>query len=257
MKEKYQLLLQDDFDAGQLNTDYWFPFYLPQWSSRKKSMPSYKIKDSILTLYISNHQQPWCQEWNGDVRVSNLQTGVFSGPLGSKLGQHRFTDSLLVREQQETEIKVALHYGWVEFKARCRIAKENVAALWLIGTEKEPQESAEICLFELKGWNVAKGKSIIGYGVHPFGDAQIQDSFYEEEQSIEVEAWNTYAFDWDEAGIDFYINGICIKHVNESPDYPMQLMLNLYNIGQENDEQSVFEIDYVKVYQLNNRNKHF
>lgn len=251
MKQKeYKVLMYDDFNAEQLNTDYWHEFYLPQWSSRELSKPRYRIENSILKLYIADDQKPWCPQWNGDVKVSNLQTGVFSGPLHSSFGQHHFTKDLSVRQQQKKEIKVALEHGRVELKARANITKENVAALWLIGLEERAQESAEICLFELKGENVGSDQSIIGYGVHPFSDPTIKDCFYEEAFAIDTRAWNTYAFDWDASGIDFYINGKLIKRITETPKYKMQLMLNLYNLGGANDEKSVFEVDYVKVLQL-------
>ncbi len=249
-KIKYKVIMYDDFNNKQINTDYWFDFYLPQWSSREASAPHYVIEDSILKLYIADNQKPWCPDWNGNVRVSNLQTGVFSGPLGSDLGQHHFTEGLVVREAQEKEIKVGLCYGKVEFKARCSISQENVAALWLIGIEEQIEEAAEICLFELKGWNVGKNKSVIGYGVHPFGDSSLKDSFYEEEHSIHVEEWNVYALEWSPDGIDFYFNHNFVRRITEVPKYQMQIMLNLYNIGDTNKEDSVFEIDYVKVTQL-------
>ena len=246
---KYKVLMYDDFNDEQMNSDYWFEFYLPQWSSRELSAPHYIIEDSILKLYIANDQKPWCTEWNGNVKVSNLQTGVFSGPLNSTIGQHHFTEGLVVREVQEKEIKIALCYGTVEFKAKCSLSKENVAALWLIGIEENTEESAEICLFELKGSNVRKDKSVIGYGVHPFGDTSLKDCFYEEEFPIKVEEWNVYALDWYTEGIDFYFNDIFVRRITEIPRYQMQIMLNLYNLGNKNNEQSVFEIDYVKVCQ--------
>ena len=88
-----------------LDEKIWFPFYLPQWSSRKNSTTSYQIKDSVLTLYIADDQKPWSPEWNGDIRVSNLQSGVFSGALGSDKGQHHFRDGLVVREEQDNQIE--------------------------------------------------------------------------------------------------------------------------------------------------------
>ena len=148
------MIMFDDFLENTLNENYWIPTYLPQWSSRKKAFPSYKIENSILTLYISDNQEPWCPEWNGEIRVSNLQTGVFSGQVGRSEGQHRFTEGLVVREEQKKCFLVTPKYGTVEMKARCKISDENVAALWLIGVEEEPHQSAEICLFELKGYNV-------------------------------------------------------------------------------------------------------
>lgn len=241
------MIMFDDFLENTLNENYWIPTYLPQWSSRKKAFPSYKIENSILTLYISDNQEPWCPEWNGEIRVSNLQTGVFSGQVGSSEGQHRFTEGLVVREEQKKCFLVTPKYGTVEMKARCKISDENVAALWLIGVEEEPHQSAEICLFELKGYNVNKDSAIIGFGVHPFGDKKICDEFYEERFEIDVTEWNTYRFTWTQNDISFFINNNHIKTIKQSPDYPMQLMLNLYDLQNINNEKNVFEIDYVMV----------
>lgn len=247
--KNYTLILNDNFDENDLNTDYWIPTYLPQWSSRKKTIPSYKINNSVLTLYISDTQKPWCPEWNDNVRVSNLQTGVFSGEIGSHIGQHHFTEGLTVREAQPKELKITPYYGYIEFKARCNISDENVAALWLIGIEDAPGRSAEICLFELKGWNITNESAVIGYGVHPFSDINIKDEFYEQRFSIDVKDWNTYSLKWEKDKITFYINGKEINVIHQSPDYPMQLMLNLYDLQNKKNENNVFEIDYVKVYQ--------
>ena len=50
----------DDFLGNDLNEEIWFPFYLPQWSSRKNAVATYRIKESVLTLYIADDQKPWC-----------------------------------------------------------------------------------------------------------------------------------------------------------------------------------------------------
>ncbi|MBE6024528.1 MAG: glycosyl hydrolase family protein [Cellulosilyticum sp.] len=246
---QYELILYDDFLINELQLNYWLPVYLPQWSSRKKTRPSYCIENSILTLFIKDSQEPWCPEWNGQVRVSNLQTGVFSGEVGSVQGQHHFIEGLIVREKQEKEIKVALRYGYVECRARCNLSEENVAALWLIGVEEERKQSAEICLFEIKGWNVKESKAVIGYGLHPFGDYEIKEEFIEEEMFIDVTMWNTYALDWSENEILFFINGKMVRKIKQSPNYPMQLMLNLYDLENKKNEENTLEVDYVEVYQ--------
>lgn len=102
----------------------------------------------------------------------------------------------------------------------------------------------------MKGWNVKKDKSVIGYGVHPFCDTSLKDCFFEEEFPINVEEWNVYALAWHTEGIDFYYNDIFVRRITEIPRYQMQIMLNLYNVGNKNNVQSVFEIDYIKVCQL-------
>lgn len=245
----YTLLMHDDFDENHLNTDYWLPTYLPQWSSRRKALPSYRIQDSTLTLYIADTQEPWCPEWNGSVRVSNLQTGVLSGEVGSSAGQHHFAEGLIVREFQPKELKVTPLYGYIECKVRCHISKENVAALWMIGVEESRDQSAEICLFELKGWQAAKESAVVGYGVHPFGDPHLTDEFYERRFDIRIDDWNVYAVRWEEQQIIFYLNEEKIQVIHQSPGYPMQLMLNLYDLENVKNERNSIEVDYVDVYQ--------
>lgn len=127
--KKVSNMFIDHFDGKELNKKVWIETYLPQWSSRDKTRPSYNIKDSVLSLYISNDQKPWSEEYNGDIRVSNLQTGVFSGPVGSSIGQHHFSDNLIVREEQKEEFLLTPWYGSIEIKCRCYISEENVAAL--------------------------------------------------------------------------------------------------------------------------------
>ena len=68
----------------------WIPHYLPHWSTRERSAARYAIADGRLSLLITANQQPWCPDLDGEVRVSSLQTGVFAGPVGSTVGQHRF-----------------------------------------------------------------------------------------------------------------------------------------------------------------------
>ncbi|MEO0734862.1 MAG: hypothetical protein AAFZ52_18640, partial [Bacteroidota bacterium] len=63
-------------------------------------------------------QRPWCPEFNGDVKVSSLQTGVFSGPLHSPLGQHQISPSCQVRQEQKTERVYTPQYGYFEIRAR-------------------------------------------------------------------------------------------------------------------------------------------
>ena len=101
-KDGYILEFNDDFDDIALDTEKWVPYYLPQWSSREQSRPRYTLADSALVLQIEANQPPWCPEFDGDVKVSSIQTGLFAGPVGSRIGQHQFKPNLVVREAQPT-----------------------------------------------------------------------------------------------------------------------------------------------------------
>ncbi|HNM36413.1 MAG TPA: glycoside hydrolase family 16 protein, partial [Anaerolineales bacterium] len=124
--------------------------------------------------------------------------------------------------------------------------------LWMIGFEDKPEYSAEICIFELKGYNIKKKSALIGYGVHPFGDPSIKDEFYEEEFSLDVTQFNTYAAEWTEREVHFYINDQKIRTIQQSPQYPMQFMLNIYDLSKspKHDRPMQFIVDYVSGYTL-------
>ena len=86
----YELDFEDTFDGERLDESHWLPHYLPQWSSRANSAARYVQADGVLRLRIDADQPPWCPELDRATRVSSLQTGVFAGPVGSAIGQHRF-----------------------------------------------------------------------------------------------------------------------------------------------------------------------
>ena len=246
---RYTLAFNDGFEAPVLDTSRWLPDYLPQWSSRAATEARYTLTGDSLILHILDDQQPWSPEFNGNVRVSSLQTGVFSGPIGTKLGQHRFTPDCIVREAQEPARLYTPQYGYFELRAKCRIAPHNVAALWMIGFEDVPERSGEICIFELKGGNVGAHQATIGYGIHPFGDPALVDEFYEEAFALDVTEFNTYAAEWTPTAVHFFINGAHVRTIDQSPAYTMQFMLNLYDLENVPSAGSEFVVDYVAGYE--------
>ena len=82
----------DDFDAPALDTEVWVPHYLPQWSSRAESAATYAIAESELRLTIPPQQELWCPGDHDPLKVSGVQSGVFSGPVGTTIGQQPVHD---------------------------------------------------------------------------------------------------------------------------------------------------------------------
>ena len=91
---------EDRFERSSLDRSRWLPYYLPHWSSRSASAARYELEGGRLHLLIEQDQEPWCPELDGPTRVSSLQTGLYAGPVGSSVGQHRFHPSAVVREAQ-------------------------------------------------------------------------------------------------------------------------------------------------------------
>ena len=98
-----RLVFEDNFDAPELDRAVWLPHYLPAWSSRADTAATYAIHDSCLHLTIPPGQGLWCAgDHKPSLRVSGIQSGNFSGPVGSTIGQQPYRNGLTVREQQET-----------------------------------------------------------------------------------------------------------------------------------------------------------
>ena len=227
----YRLEFEDDFDGQSLNPTRWLPCYLPQWSSRAASAARYDLGDSLLRLRIDRDQPPWCPEWDGAVRVSSLQTGVFAGPVGSRVGQHRFAPDLVVREAQDAAALYTPRYGLIECRARAIADPANMVALWLIGYEDRPERSAEVLVFEIFGRDVKPGSVGVGMGLHPFGDRSITDDFERVTLPIDAFDFHDYAAEWTAQGVRFFVDEQLVREVGQSPAYPMQPMLNVYEFA--------------------------
>jgi hypothetical protein len=217
----------------------WLPHYLPHWSSRERAAARYAFEEDRLRLLIEADQEPWCPEYDGDVRVSAFQTGTLDG-------QHRFRAGLFVREPQAAAPLHLVHRGRVEIGARANDDPDAMCAVWLIGWEDVPERSAEICVCEIFGRDVDAERTLVGMGVHPFGDPSIVDEFEQVELSIDAREYHVYAANWTPDCVEFFVDGSLVKVVEQSPDYPMQLMLTLYAFGNDGPHPKVFEIDYVR-----------
>jgi hypothetical protein len=230
---KPELVFEERFQDPAVLEERWIPHYLPQWSSRERSRARYALGPEGIALRIDQDQAPWAPEWDGDLRVSNLQTGVRSGPVGSASGQHRFRPDLVVREQQDERWTYTPHYGAVEVRARANPDPQVMVALWLIGVERVPEECAELCVVEIFGSEVGEDRGLVGMGVHAFGDPRVSEDFEKIEVLSDLTLPHDYRVDWTPSGTAFAVDGIVVKRSAQSPDYPMQLMLDIFEFGRE------------------------
>jgi Glycosyl hydrolases family 16 len=227
-KEGYALEREDDFAGPALDRTLWFPHHLPQWSSRAESAARYRLEGGVLRLVIEDDQPPWCPEFDGGTRVSSLQTGVLAGPVGSRVGQHRFTPDAVVREAQDDARLFTPRYGLFEIRARVPADPSSMAALWMIGIEDEPERSGEICVFEIFGRDVRPGVAAVGMGVHPFGDPRLTDEWARHPVAVDATDFHVYAVEWTPDHVAFFVDDDLVTVVGQSPAYPMQFMLGVY-----------------------------
>ena len=247
-KPGYDLEFSDDFDAPELDLAKWLPTYLPQWSSRERGAARYRLSGRQLHLQIAEDQPPWCPAYDGATRVSSLQTGVFAGPPGSRVGQHRFHPELSVAEAQTNARLYTPQYGYFELRAKAIAARDCMVALWMIGYEDLPERSGEICICEIFGKDVQPGSARVGMGVRAFSDPNLVGDFSQESVEMDATDFHVYAAEWTPAGIDFFIDGRRAKTVHQSPGYPMQLMLGIYEFERRGDYPKEFVVDYVRGY---------
>ena len=227
-KAGYELAFEDTFDGDALAKSRWLPHHLPQWSSREAAAARYQLGGGLLRLLIEADQPPWCPEFDGQTRVSSLQTGVFAGPVGGTVGQHRFKPEVVVRQAQDNARLYTPQYGLFELRAKAIDDPRCMVALWMIGYEDAPDRSAEICICEIFGRNVTAGTVGVGMGVHPFGDPAIGDEFSVEAIAMDPREFHLYAAEWTPEHVAFFIDHRLVKTVQQSPSYPMQFMLGIY-----------------------------
>jgi hypothetical protein len=254
--EGMELVFEDDFDDPDLDVSVWLPHYLPAWSSLAATKATYEISDSCLHLIIPPDQGLWCaDDHSPPLRVSAVQSGNFSGPVGGTVGQQPYREGLLVREEQEAFFGWTPDHGYLEVRARGQVSARSMVACWLIGLEDQPERSAEICVAEVFGNAVVPGESAaIGMGLHAFRDPAVTEDFDTVRLPIDITDFHTYAVNWTPEQADFLVDGTLARRCPRPPSYPMQLMLAVFDFpeaGSPNDSDAVppLVVDRVRGYQ--------
>jgi Glycosyl hydrolases family 16 len=220
----------DDFDGPTLDTDVWLPHYLPQWSSRAASAATWRVTGSCLELSIPPEQPLWCPDQEPTpLRVSGVQSGVFSGPVGSRVGQQPMTPSTVVREEQPLHVGWAPTYGRLEMRLRMELSPRSMAAWWLVGLEDEPRRCGELCVVEVFGDAVTDDGAAVGMGVKQIRDPGLRQDFEAPHLPIDVADFHDYALDWRPGSVDFLVDGTVVRTVQQAPDYPMQSMVAVFD----------------------------
>jgi hypothetical protein len=225
--------LEERFEGAGLDVGVWLPHYLPAWSSRDATRASYRL-DGALRLTVPVDHPVWCEgDHSPPVRVSGIQSGSWSGPVGSTRGQQRFREGLLVREEQPRFEGWLVASGRVEIRARMTISPRSMAALWLSGFEDDPEQlqCGEICVFEIFGNAVQTDppSAEVGVGIKAFRDPALTQDFAAPRLPIDVTEPHTYAVDWDQREAVFTVDDGEVRRCAHPPTYPLQLMLAVFD----------------------------
>lgn len=217
------LAFEDDFDGPGLDLATWVPHYLPQWSSRAESAATYEVAGSELRLTIPPDQGIWCAgDHEPPLRVSGVQSGVSSR-------QQPFRDHQVAREAQPTQWGWTPEYGRLEVRARMDLSPRSMASVWMIGLEDVPTRSGEICVFEVFGDALEPGSAAVGTGIKHFRDPALTWEFDAPRLAIDVAEPHVYAAEWQPGRVDYFVDTEHVKTVHQAPDYPMQMMVAVFD----------------------------
>ena len=222
--------LDERFEGPALDEEVWIDSYLPAWSSREASKATSAVDERGLRLSIPEEHPLWCPDLHdGPLRVSAVQTGNWSGPVGSSQGQQPFRDDLVVREEQPAHWGFTPHFGRIEIESQARIGPRSMFSAWMVGLEDVPERCGEICVVEVFGDALGDGSAAVGSGIKPFRDPALTWEFSADRMDIDVARLHRYAVDWRPDGVDFLVDDELVRTTTQAPDYPMQLIIGLFD----------------------------
>lgn len=224
----YVLEFDEDFSGRDVDPDRWVAHYLPQWTTPERSAARYELEGGILRLRIDADQPAWRLE-DGEMRVSNLQTGTFSGPLGSSIGQMRHRADLSVETPQPTRRLYTPTIGLFEAELRASADPSCMLAFWLVGFEQEsPESSGEICVAEIFGRAVGPQRAGVNIGLKSHHDPHLHEDMEEVALDVDATAWHTYSAEWTPERVRFFVDDELVRTVHQRVAYSLQLMVDLF-----------------------------
>ena len=227
-RSSYELEFAEDFAGRALDPSRWIAHYLPHWTTPERSAARYELRPGCLRLRVDADQPAWRPE-DGELRVSNLQTGTFSGPRGSSVGQHRHRPDLVVRTPQPTRRLYTPCSGLVEAALRASADPSCMLAFWLVGLEADSRAaSGEICVAELFGDAVGPQRACARIGVKAHHDPRLHDHMQAVAPDLDARDWHLYSAEWAPERIRFFVDDRLVRVVRQRIDYPLQLMVDLF-----------------------------
>jgi hypothetical protein len=217
----------EDFAQSALDPGRWVAHYLPQWTTPDRSEARYELEPGLLRLRIEADQPAWRPE-EGELRVSNLQTGTGSGPVGSAVGPCLYRSDLVVRTAQPHLPLYTPSSGLVEAVLRASPDRTTMLAFWLVGFAGVPEESGELCVCELFGDRIGFERSRVNIGVKAHQDVRLREDTQEIELELNAYDWHTYSVEWSAQRSWFYVDDRLVRTVEQGIDYPLLVLVDLF-----------------------------
>ncbi len=222
--------LDDDFSAG-LSARRWIPHYLRHWTTPDRSEARYRLIPDGIQLRIEQDQLDWRPE-DAPLRVSNLQTGTVSGPVGSVRGTHRHRDDgLFVRTETPERLLCAPTRERVDVTVSASRDNGCMLAAWLVGTENlSPADAGEICIFEIDAAAIGSTTTVRS-GIKAHHDERLTTDMAEVTVPLDASRPHTWTAIWGDGETKIGCDGYVVRRMPQAPDYPLFLVLDLFEIG--------------------------
>lgn len=222
--------VEDAFTDG-LRPDLWIAHYLPHWTTPERSAARLEHVPNGLALKIEEDQLDWRAE-DAPLRVSNLQTGTFSGALGSRRGTHHHrADGLHVPTATPTQLLWAPSSGRIDLTVSATPDPGCMLAAWLVGTEHLSENAAgEVCLFEIDAAAIGSPTRVRS-GLEAHEDPDLHTDMSEVDLPFNATNPHTWTVIWGDGETSIGCEGTILRHLHQAPAYPLFLMIDLVEIG--------------------------
>ncbi len=201
----------DDFAGPVLDGNRWVAHYLPHWTTPDRSAARYDLGPGGLRLRIDADQPDWRPE-DAPLRVSNLQTGVFSATPERLLW--------------------APAAGRVDVRVSASRDEGCMLAVWLVGAEhRDERDSGEICVFEIDASAIGAASTTVRCGVKAHHDDRLRTEMAEVVVPLDASRPHTWTAEWGPDGTVISCAGERVWHSPQAPSYPLLLMIDLFELG--------------------------
>ena len=221
--------LDDDFRTGP-DPRVWITHYLPHWTTPDRSAARWQVAESGLELRIEADQLDWRPE-DAPLRVSNLQTGTWSGPSGSDRGTHRHRpDGLTVRSPQD-RLLFTPSAGRIDVTLSASADPDCMTAIWLVGTEQDgPQDAGELCVAEIDADALGE-RTRVRTGIKAHHDPRLRTEMTEVDIPLDARRPHTWTVIWGDGRTVIGCEGQVVGRFDQAPDYPLVLLIDIFEIG--------------------------
>ena len=254
----YALTASEEFNGNDINHQLFMSDYLPHWSTSEGTRARYQVSGGSLKLMIDQDQKPWDPAFDGDTKVSSIQTY-------NRDYIHRWTNYPDVARHTEPFRGHIQKYGYFEVRAKAASGGGIHSAWWMTGVNqdqpenanKQARQSGEVDIFEILGRN---GTTEALMSTHTWGDyfhTWPTRASFGDGSDLSAQ-WHTYGFEWLPGKMRLYLDGKLVVTRNQSPDYPMVTYLGVYEKSGDSwtgpfdprvPYPKTFEIDYFRAYQ--------